>query len=129
MDFASSILTGLVACLFTLLGAFLSWNLLKARAISLLEQEISGFLLEIVEQYAKQPEKLVPVIKPAIMALIADISKDFPKGSSNLGDMAGIGMNFLPAKWRGIGQIAMMFLNRKQPQQESTSSNTTNPFG
>lgn len=105
--------------------------MLVSRARAIAEQMTN----EIIEKKIKEAWEQRDKFKQPIMQFVQEMAKDMQgpgrSGQGPTGIMAGgmeFPLSFLPKKYQGIAQLAMMFLGKQMPGQPGQSSNPKNPW-
>jgi len=102
------------------------------RLIPKIQSQAEQLATDLMNQKIKELWERRDELKGPIMQFIQELSKDMSKGQSqgSTAIMAGnmeIPLGFLPKKYQGLAQLAMMFLGRNKGG--NGGSGGTNPFG
>ena len=126
MQLASILLQGLVSALVGSVIGGIGLIALRSRAEGFLYGKINGYVAAIAKDLVEKPEKYANLVKPMLNKVVADFTKDLPAGAAGnlpVGDLASVGLNFLPKKYRGVAALAQMFLGNGGLGQKKPVSN------
>ena len=98
---------------------------------------IDFFIREKIKEFTTQEniEKIKPMAKKFAIDIFQEAAREMmPKESQGEiilpgqegNPLMGMGLNFLPKKWRGLASLAMMFMGKKG---NGGNSPPNNPFG
>jgi len=113
------------------LNTIILFNML--RLIPKIQAQAEALATDLMNKKIKELWERRDELKGPIMQFIQELSKDMSKGQASQGStsiMAGnmeIPLGFLPKKYQGLAQLAMMFLGRNKGG--NGGSGGSNPFG
>jgi len=86
--------------------------LIVRRQIPSLRGEIDQYITELGEDVKAHPQKYADLAGPVMAGVMNKLMANLPPGVVNGEGASPLDMLPIPKKWKGLAQLAMMFMNR-----------------